>query len=240
MGISMAICETECKNALCKSLKENVLMILVKDAAKYGDAAEYELFMATEDVKKMFPDWGGFVKRNKVNENACEIYLDHVKDPSDRAALGNKMYRNYTGWVDMSKVSGDVMKNLIVNSPPENRQTEWDMLSFDEMGDMCAKCELSWDKGKGCVGSFGPDNGALPAIAEKYGCAVTASIPDGVRSNRAYTEDDALKLSKEIGILRDALEKEGKLAVRRYGGAVDRLEAVAKISAAEGCRFWFF
>lgn len=240
MGISIAICETECENALCRPLKENVLMVLVKDAEKYGDAAEYEIFMAKDDVEKVFPDWEGFAERNKVNENVCDIYLNHLKDPSDRAALEKIMRRSYTGWVDLSKLNADDAKKLITGSPPENRQTEWDMLSFDEMGDMCAMCKLSWDKGKGCVGSFGPDNSALPAIAEKYGCTVTASIPEGVRSNRAYTKDDALKLSKEVSVLRNALEKEGKLAVRRYSGAVDRLDAVAKISAVEGCRFWFF
>ena len=240
MGISMAICETECKSALCKRPKENVLKVLAKDPSKYGDAAEFEISISIEDALKEFKDPDGFVKRNKIGSDVCTLYADRIKDPSDLAVLEKKMKRSYTGWVDVSKLKAADRSLLISNSQPEDRQTEWDMLSFEEMGAVCAKCELSWDKGRGCLGSFGPDNSALPGIAEKYGCKVTASVPKGVSSKRVYTKDDAAILSKEIPILRDALQKEGKLAVSRYSGVVDRLEAVARISVKEGCGFRFF
>jgi len=239
MGISMAICETECGSALCRPSKENVLKVLVKDPSRYGDAAEYETTMPIESVLRLFADADAFRKRNRIGDDVCTLYLEKVKDPSDRAVLEKVMPRTYTGWVDISKVSADAKRALIGDANAE-RQTEWDSLSFDEMNDVCAKCKLSWDKGRGCLGSFGPDDSALPAIALKYGCVVTASVPSGVSSKRIYTKDDALILSNEIPVLRDALVKEGKLAARRYGGAVDRLEAVAKISLDEGCGFKFF
>jgi len=239
MGISMAICETECRNALCKASKENVLKFLVKDPARYGDAAEYDISMPVEDALKCFADGGAFMKRNRIGDDVCTLYLDRVKDAADRAVLEKVMKRIYTGWIDVSKVSADV-KATLLKDPNTGIQTEWDSLSFEEMNEVCGKCKLSWDKGRGCLGSFGPDNSALPGIALKYGCKVTASVPAGVASNRVYTKDDAVALSKEIPVLRDALVAEGKLAVRRYSGVVDRLDAVAGISVSEGCGFRFF
>jgi hypothetical protein len=239
MGISMAICETECESALCRRSKENILKVLVKDPERYGDAAEFDVKMPIEDALKAFADPDGFLKRNRIGEDVCTLYIERVKDAADRAVLERIMIRSHTGWVDLSKVGGDV-KAALVSGPSEDRQTEWDTLSFDEMSDVCSKCKLSWDKGRGCLGSFGPDDSALPGIAAKYGCAITGSVPAGVSSKRVYTKDDAAVLSKEIPVLRDALAKEGKLAVRRYGGAVDRLEAVASISVEEKCGFRFF
>lgn len=238
MGISMAICETECKNALCRPSKLNVLKVLVKDPERYGDAAEYEITMPIEDVLRAFADPEGFRKRNRIGDDVCTLYIERVKDPADRAVLERIMVPHRTGWIDMSKAGADAAKALAAGDT--EKQTEWDSLSFDEMNEVCAKCRLSWDKGRGCLGSFGPDDSALPGIASKYGCGVTASVPEGVSSKRIYTKDDALILSQEIPVLRDALVKEGKLAVRRYGGAVDRLEAVARISLDEGCGFRFF
>jgi hypothetical protein len=239
MGISMAICESECANALCKNAKENVLKILVKDPLKYGDAAEFEISMDIEEAMKAFPDGAGFLKRNKIGEDVCTLYIEKVKDPSDRAVLEKIMKKKFTGWVDISKVDASAKAALLKDTDAE-RQTDWDLLSFEEMAETCKKCKLSWDKGRGCLGSFGPDNGALPGIALKYGCVVTASVPHGVAKKRVYSKADAIVLVKEIPVLRDALVKEGKLAVSRYSGAVDRLEAVATISVNEGCGFKFF
>ena len=239
MGISMAICETECKNALCKRSKENVLKVLAKDPARYGGAAEFDVSMPVEDAMKHFADPDGFMKRNKIGGDVCTLHLDRVKDDADRAVLEKVMERVYTGWIDLSEANDDVRASLL-KDPNTERQTEWDSLSFEEMNEVCAKCKLSWDKGRGCLGSFGPDDSALPGIALKYGCKITASVPDGVSSKRVYTKDDALTLSEEIPILRDALAAEGKLAVRRYSGAVDRLDAVSRISISEGCGFRFF
>lgn len=240
MGIILAICETECRSALCADAKSTVLKVLVKDPGTYGDAAEYELFLPTEDALKAFPDRDGFMKRNRIGNDVVDVYLDCLKDDADRAVLEKITERTYTGWIDLSKVSGDVRSELLTGSLPEDRQTEWDMVSFEEMERICSSCRLSWDKGRGCIGSFGPENSALPDIAARYGCGVTASVPEGFANGRIYTKEDAVRLSAEIPVLRDALIKEGKLAVKRYSGPLDRLEAVAKISSEEGCGFRFF
>ncbi|MDR2866311.1 MAG: hypothetical protein LBV13_02775 [Methanomassiliicoccaceae archaeon] len=240
MSISIAICETECGSALCRRSKENVLKVLVRDPLRYGDAAEYELFLPVGDAMDAFDDREGFVKRNRIRGDIRTVYLDRLKDPEDRAVLERITERTYTGWIDLSKVADEIRRGLVSGSLPEDQQTEWDSVSFDEMALICASCELSWDKGRGCIGSFGPDNSLLPDIASRYGCAVTASVPAGVSEGRRYTKEDALLISSEIPILRDALGKEGKLAVKRYMGTVDRLEAVALISLREGCGFRFF
>jgi len=240
MSINMALCETECKSALCKRQKENVLKVLVTDPQRYGDAAEYELFLSVGKATDAFADKDGFVKRNRIREDAQTVYLDRLKDDGDRSVLEKVTERTYTGWIDLSKADDGVRNDLVINSLPENRFREWDLISFEEMNALCSECTLSWDKGRGCVGSFGPDNGRLPEIASNAGCAVTASVPDGVMRKRVYTKDDALIILSEIPVLRDALTADGKLAVRRYSGAVDRLEAVARISAEEGCGFFFF
>jgi hypothetical protein len=240
MSISIAICETECKSASCKRYKENILRVHVKDPGTYGDAADTDMFLASEKAMDAFEDKAGFMKRNRIGEDTKTIYLDRLKDDSDRAVLERITERTYTGWVDVSKVSDDMRERLLADSLPENRQTEWDTVSFEDTYSMCGECKLSWDKGRGCIGSFGPDNSALPGIAEKYGCKVVSSVPDGVRDKKIYTKEDAMTLlSEEIPVLRDALVKEGKLAVRRYSGVLDRIEAVAKISADEGCGFFF-
>jgi len=125
------------------------------------------------------------------------------------------------------------------NSLPENRQTGWDLLEFDEMKETCAKCPLSWDKGRGCIGTFGPSDSKLPEIAAKYDCPVTASVPDAAGSGKIFGTDCAQNLLKETSVLRIALPQEGKVMVRRYSGPVDRMEAVAKICLTQGCGFYF-
>ena len=49
-----------------------------------------------------------------------------------------------------------------------------------------------------------------------------------------------LALKKEVEILTAALPEEGKVYVRRYGGVLERLDAVADICVKEGCGFIFF
>jgi len=239
MSISMAICETECKNASCRRYKESVLKVLVKDVSKYGEAAEYHLILLKEDAMELFQDWEKFLKRNRLRGDSGTIYIEQLKDDGDISVFSKNAARRYTGWVDLSKLEGSAAQSLISNSLPEDRLTEWDMLSFDDMARICAECEISWDKGRGCIGSFGPDDSALPDIARKYGCKVVPSVPDAVVSKRIYTKDDASELLKEVDILRASLDKEGKLAVSRYSGVLDRLEALARISVKEGCGFRF-
>jgi len=240
MSISIAIRETECKNALCADRKKKILKVFVKDPVRYGDAAEYEMFLPRAEALNAFDDKDGFIKRNRIRDDSGMIYLDRLKDPADRSVLEKITERTYTGWIDISRTDDSVTEELIRNSLPEDRQTEWEAVSFEETNEICGKCTLSFDKGRGCVGAFGPDNSRLPEIALKCGCSITASVPDGAKSGRIYTKEDAVLLSKEIPILKDALSQDGKLAVKRYSGTVERLDAVSAISIGEGCGFFFF
>ena len=239
MSISMAICETECENASCGRYKRSVLKVLVKDISKCQDAAEYHLILLKVDAMELFPDWDGFLKRNRMKADTETVYLDSLRCGDDISVFEKKAARRYTGWIDVSKLEGTVKEDLIAGSLPEDRLTEWDMLSFEDMALICKGCELSWDKGRGCIGSFGPDNSALPGIAQRYGCRVVASVPDAVRSKKIYEKGDVSELLKEVDKLRASLPNEGKLAVSRYSGALDRLEALAHASLKGGCGFRF-
>src|SRR4030042_1350993 len=40
----------------------------------------------------------------------------------------------------------------------------------------CAKCGLSWDNKKGCVGNFGPAGSPVPELSKKYGLSLLAKV----------------------------------------------------------------
>jgi len=240
MGISIGIKETEAKSALCRDLRMNVIRVRVDDISGMEDLAGYDDIVSLDDAKSLVGDWEAFLKRNRISAETDAIYMDKLKNDDDIKLLKPKAVRTSTGWVDMDKVSGAKKEKVLAASKKENRLTGWDMLSFDEMNEMCQKCKLSWDKGRGCIGSFGPNDSLLPGIAEKKGCKIVASVPEGAKNGKVYTPDDAKALIKEIEILTAALPEEGKMMVRRYSGPLERMEAVAKISVSEGCGFYFF
>lgn len=240
MGISIGICETDSKSALCKDLRLNVIKVRVDDISGIDDIADYDEVVSLDDARSLVEDWDAFMKRNRINAETDAIYMDKLKNDDDIELFSRKAKKISTGWVDMNKVDPSDRNKIIDLSKKENRMTGWDMLSFDDMKEMCLKCPLSWDKGRGCIGSFGPDNGLLPDIARRRGCAIVASVPDGAKTGRIYTPKEASELLKEIEILTAALPEEGKVMVRRYGGALERMGAVAKISADEDCGFYFF
>ncbi len=240
MGISIAICEKDAPSASCASLKKDVKKVYVNDVSVFGDAAEYDTLVSLEDAKALFSDFDAFIKRNRINEETDAIYLDKVKKDDDLAILEPKSVKKYTGWVKTEGLSEDLMIRAIELSKPEDRVTGWDLLDFDQMNDMCANCPLSWDKGRGCIGAYGPDNSLLPGIAEKYDCPIVASAPEGAKTGRMYTSAEAAEMKKEVEKLQSVLPDEGKMAVRRYAGPLERLGAVAEISAKEGCNFYFF
>ncbi len=240
MGISIGIFETEAKNALCRELRMNVIKVRVDDIKGMEKLAGYDDIVSLEDAKSLVGDWEAFLKRNRINAETDAVYMDKLKNDDDIKLLGPKAVRTSTGWVEMSKVGASDKEKVLAASKKENRLTGWDMLSFDEMNEMCLKCKLSWDKGRGCIGTFGPSDSLLPSIAEKKGCKIVASVPVGAQSGRRYTPEDAKELLKEIEILTKALPEEGKMAVRRYSGPLERMAAVASISVSEGCGFYFF
>ncbi len=240
MGISIAICELEAKNALCKDYKTNIIKALVDDVTGLEDIVEVDEYVTLEDAKKLFPDWESFIKRNRINEEADAIYMVKVKNDDDKAKLMPFVKKKYTGWVMLEGLDAAKREEVLKRSKKENRFTGWDGLEFDEMNEMCAKCALSWDKGRGCMGAFGPENSKLPEIAEKHGCKIVASAVASAAEQKRFSADDAKVLKDEVAKLTAVLPDEGKVYVRRYGGVLERLDAVADVCMKEGCGFIFF
>lgn len=240
MGISIAICETEAPSAKCRELRADIIRVLVPEPERFGDAAERDRVVSLEDAGKAFPDMGAFMARNRINPESDAVYMDKVKKAEDAAVLEPMAETVFTGWVVLEGLSDGDRKAAIDASRPENRVTGWDSLGFDEMNAMCAECPLSWDKGRGCMGAFGPDNSKLPEIAAKHGCGLIASVPESAASGRRFTPEDGAVLAQEVEKLTAVLPDEGKLMVRRYAGPLERLGAVADISVREGCGFYFF
>ena len=240
MGINIGICETEAPSAPCRELRANIVKVHLDDPTGYEQYMERDVKVDLETARQAVGDWDAFIKRNRINPDTDAIYMDKVKKEEDRAVLEPLSESVCTGWITTEGLPGDVKDEVISKASPEDRLTGWDMLSFDEMNEMCANCPLSWDKGRGCIGAFGPDNSLLPEIAGRHGCGIVASVPDAVKEGRRFTPEDAKELLREVEVLRAALPEEGKMMVRRYSGPVDRMEAVAKISVSEGCGFFFF
>ena len=210
------------------------------DPSGFEEYMEYDTKVDLDTAKKAVGDWDAFIKRNRINPETDAVYMDKVKKDDDRATLEPLAQRVCTGWIVTEGLPDDVREKVLAKAGANDRLTGWDMLSFDEMNDMCANCPLSWDKGRGCIGAFGPDNSLLPEIAGRHGCPIVASVPDAVKEGKRFTPEDAEELLREVSVLREALPEEGKMMVRRYSGPVDRMEAVARISVSEGCGFFFF
>ena len=240
MGINIGICETEAPSAPCRELRANIVKVHLEDPSGFEQYMEHDVRVDLDTAKGAVGDWDAFIKRNRINPETDAVYIDKVKKADDRALLEPLAQRVCTGWIVVEGLPEDIREEAIGKASAEDRLTGWDMLSFDEMNDMCAGCPLSWDKGRGCIGAFGPDNSLLPEIAGRHGCHIVASVPEAVREGRRFTSDDAKELLREVEVLREALPAEGKMMVRRYSGPVDRMEAVARISVSEGCGFFFF
>ncbi len=240
MGISIGICELEAESALCRKLKLDIQKVKLEDDAGFEDVVETDRIVSLEDAERIFPDWEAFLKRNRINAETDAIYMEKVKNGSDAKSLESAVKEVRTGWVDTKDLDADMLDKAKAASNRENDVTGWFLLSFDEMNETCAKCPLSWDKGRGCIGAFGPDNSALPEIASRHGCDIVASVPAAVGSKRMYTPAEGAKLAEEVEILTAALPEEGKMMVRRYSGPLERLGAVAAISVRENCGFYFF
>ena len=240
MGINIAIKELECPSALCRDKKMTLVRVLVANPGNFGNAAEIFMTVPRSKTEEVIDDWEAFRKRNRLNKDTETVHLDLLKDENDISLLKPLAEESFSGWVDLSKLDDRMREEAVEDSLPENRTTEWELVSFDEMRDTCAACKVSWDKGRGCMGTFGPDNSLLPEIAGRHGCSIVASVPESVAEGRLFTSEDGKKLLEEVEILNKALPEEGKMMVRRYSGPVERLEAVARISVEEGCGFYFF
>jgi hypothetical protein len=240
MGVSIAICELDTDASACKNAKTSVLKVNLKEVTGFESCAEFDLLVSVAAAKKAFgSEFEAFAKRNRVDAESENIYLEKVKNDADKQKLAPLATKQYTGWIAVDNASADTQKRLLDLADPDNRLTKWDMFSFDEMGEACKKCAVSWDEGRGCIGTFGPDNSALPEIAAKYGCTIIASVPDAVKNKTLFTKEDATRMLEEVKVLREKLPLESKMMVRRYSGVLDRLEKVANISIKYGTKFYF-
>ncbi len=240
MGISMAICELDSNNSMCKIGKQTVLKARLGSIQGFEACADYDEMVQTEDAKKLFSsDWEGFLKRNRLDGEKESFLLEKVKKDEDLAKLRPVAKKVYTGWVVLASLSPPQVEEIIKKAGPDNLMTQWDTVPLDETNVICGKCGMSWDKGRGCIGSFGPENSQLPEIAKKHGLTVVARIPELAQSREKLSPEDAKKLAAECKVLKEKLEGEGKGPARRYGGVVERMELMANLCAQHGMRFYF-
>jgi len=240
MGISIAICETDSDASMCKINKTTYVKVYLGNVNGYEEYAEADLVISGPEAKAaMDKDWEAFCKRNRVDPNAEVIYVAKIKNEADRAKLTPYAKKNYTGWVFVDKAPADVARKIIDKSSPDDRLTGWDMVSFEEMGETCKKCGLSWDDGRGCIGTFGPENSLLPGIASKLGLSIIANAVESSKAKKVFSADDAKELIKEVAALREKLPNEGKAIVHRYSGVLDRLEKMANIAIKYRTQFYF-
>ncbi|AGI47461.1 hypothetical protein TALC_00458 [Thermoplasmatales archaeon BRNA1] len=239
MGYEIAICETEAENAPCRAKKLHIIRIKMPDG-KFEELQGHDMVVSLGDAKKAFPDFEAFLSRNRINPESTCIYLDKVKKDEDVAILGPLAKSVATGWVDLDKIDPSQRDEVLAAGDHYNEVTEWQETDFEEATAMCENCPLAWNKGKNCLETFGPSNSKLPEIAQRCGCAIVASVPQSAESGRKFASADAEALLKEVEILRPALVADGKMAVHRYSGVLDRLEAMAKTCVDNNCGFYFF
>ena len=235
MGYNIGICEKEAEGALCKDYKKNIVKVMLLDEKGLEHLVITDEVVDLDTAKKAVGDWEAFIKRNRINEETDAVYMDKVKKDEDIAILKPLVKKVSTGWVVLDGLSASDKEKVMAKADPENIITGWDMVSFDDMNEMCSKCPLSWDKGRGCIGTFGPSNSALPEIASRHGCPIVASVPESAASGKVFTKEDAVKLAAEVEKLKAALPEEGKMAAHRYGGVVERLGDMAEACKAGKC-----
>ena len=240
MGISMAICEVDSDASPCKVKKTSFVKVYLNDVKGYEQYAEFDSLISGPEAKKVVgAEWEAFAKRNRLDPVAEVIYVDKIKNEADRGKLLPSAKKNYTGWVFVDKAPSDVARQMISKSSPDDRLTGWDMISFEEMGETCKKCGLSWDKGRGCIGDFGPESSKLPGFASKHGLSIIANVVESSKSRKVFGNEDANELLREVQVMREKLPAEGKAMVHRYSGVLDRLEAMANVALKYRTSFYF-
>lgn len=236
----MAICELDSVNSLCKVGKETIIKARLGSVQGLEAFADYDEVVAMADAKQVFAsDWEGFLKRNRLDGDRESFLLEKVKKEEDVAKLRSVAKKDYTGWVVLAKMSPSQAKDAVAKAGGDNLMTQWDTVPLEETNAICGRCGMSWDKGRGCIGSFGPEDSQLPDIAKKHGLAIVARVPELAQSREKLTPQDAKKLVEECKVLKVKLPEEGKGPARRYGGVVERMEAMADLCAKNGMHFYF-
>ncbi len=242
MAINMAITELESDKALCRDKKLTTVKVFFDDPGRYGKYVEVDRIV---DIKKAAEKLGkermdAFLKESRLKAEGDELYLEKVKDEGDRNMLEPFVKEVKTNWIVLQKVPAELRKEMTEASKKENLVTEWDMLEFDEMYATCAKCGLSWDSKKGCVGNFGPSASPVPALAKKYGLPTLSKVEKLAEQKKVLTPKDAEALLKEVKALREKSPVEGKMIARRIEGTLNRLEAIASCAKGFNVGFYFF
>ena len=236
--VDIAVCEMDAERAPCRALKLQLIKVMVsKD--DFVDLQEYDEAVSIEDAQKAFPDYEAFMKRNRFNEKNTVFLMDRIKNEEDLAVLKPLAKKILNGWVDLTKLDESKKAEVLAKCSKTDRINAWDNLTFEEMDETCASCPLSWNKGKDCIGTFGPESSKLPEIAKKYDCPIVASAIEAAADGRKFSAEDAKELLRECEVLKPALIDEGKMAAHRYSGPVERMETMAKVCVAENCGFFF-
>jgi hypothetical protein len=242
MGLNMAITELEAEKALCRTKKMTLAKVYVDDPARWAGLVEVDKVV---DLKKASAKMGkekldAILKKSRLEPEGDEIFLEKVKDQDDQKTLGPFISEVKTNWILVEKVPADKRKDVLAAANKPNSVTEWDLVEFDDMYATCAKCGLSWDNKKGCVGNFGPSGSPVPDLAKKYGLSLLSKVNTLAEKKTVLNAKDAEKLLEEIKVLREKSPAEGKMIVRRIEGTLNRLEAMAKCSKEYGVGFYFF
>ena len=238
----MAITELESDKALCRTKKLKLAKVFVDDPAKWADLVEVDQVV---NLKKAATKLGKakldeILKKSRLAPEGDEIFLEKIKDEADQKALAPIADKVKTNWIVLDKVPAGRKKEVIESANKPNSVTEWDLVEFDDMYATCAKCGLSWDNKKGCVGNFGPSGSPVPELAKKFGLSLLSKVNELGEKKTVLTPADADKLLKEVKALREKMPAEGKMMVRRTEGTLNRLESMAKCAKEYEVGFYFF
>lgn len=238
----MAITELETEKALCRTKKMTLAKVYVDDPSKWAGLVEVDRVV---DLKKAAAKLGrekvdAILKKGRLAPEGDELYLEKVKDPEDQKVLAPLAAEVKTNWIVLEKVPAERRKDVIAAANRPNSVTEWDLVEFDDMYATCARCGLSWDNKKGCVGNFGPSASPVPDLAKKYGLPLLAKVAELGEKKTILTPKDAEELLREVKVIREKSPAEGKMTVRRIEGTLNRLEAMANCSKEFGVGFYFF
>jgi hypothetical protein len=242
MGLNMAITELDSDKALCKTKKMTVAKVYLPNSGQWEPLVEIEkkveLKKAAEKLGQAKLD--EILKRSKIRSEVDELSLEKIKDPADQKTLMPFVKEIKTGWILMEKVPEAKRRDIAAAAKKDDSVTEWDLVEFADMYATCAKCGLSWDNKKGCVGNFGPAGSPVPELAKKYGLSMLAKVNELAEKKTVLASKDADELLKEVKAIREKSPAEGKLTVRRIEGTLNRLEAMAKCAKEYNVGFYFF
>jgi len=240
MSITMFIMETESDKALCREKKGKNAQFNLRECGKFNQYCERNFFidLVAAEAKLGKEKVAEIKKRNKVRGKG-EIKAEKVTDKGDLAALKPFTREEVTTWVNILALPKGVVDEISASGLVSDVMTAWDMIDFEEMGEICGKCVLSWDKKRGCVATLMPGESPLPEIAKKAGLNFIASIPKYAEDKTVFDGAKAKELLKEIEKLKPAVEKEGKQIAYRLSGVIERLESMAKACAEYNVKFYF-